>query len=275
MQKILTPTDFSDPSVNAVIWAADLACVSGAELYILHVSPLPASYSEVPPPASLIQDIHDGAAQHMQKLKEMLLQHTHDSIRIHTQISQGDVSLEIENLAGKINPFAIVMGPEREGALQRLLTGSHTLAAAQQSRYPVIVVPENCHYSKLKRIGLGVELSEVIETIPVDFIRQLQQQFHASLYVLHINIMAGAMLAGERKEEAGWLFELLKDLEPQYHYLYQENVEEGLCRYAEKYQLDMLIVFPHRRNFVKQLFFHGHTRGLALHSHIPVLFFHD
>jgi|GEM_PF-3576087 len=275
MQKVLAPTDFSEPSVNAVTWAADLACVSGAELYVLHVSPLPASYSEIPPPASLIQDIGSKAEQRMRELKEMLLQHTHDSIRIHTQISQGDILLGIESLADKITPFAIVMGPEREGPLQRLLAGSHTLAAAKQSRYPIIVVPENCHFSKLKRIGLGVELSEVIETIPVDFIRQLQQQFHASLYVLHINIVAGAMLAGKRKEEAGWLVELLEDLEPQYHYLYQENVEEGLCRYAEKYQLDILIVFPHRRNSITKLFFQGHTHDLALHSPIPILFFHD
>ncbi|NCT74747.1 MAG: universal stress protein [Chitinophagaceae bacterium] len=275
MQKILAPTDFSDPSVNAVTWAADLACVSGAELYVLHVSPLPASYSEVPPPVSMIQDMHERAVKRMKELKEKLLQHTHDSIRIHTQISQGDVLLEIESLAGKIDPYAIVMGPEHEGALQRLLTGSHTLAAAKQSRYPVIVVPADCRYSKLKRIGLGIELNEVIKTIPVDFIKRLQQQFHAALYVFHISIVPGAPLAGERKEEAGWLSEILKEMDPQYHYLYQENVEEGLCRYAEKYQLDMLIVFPHRRNFFKQLFFPGHTRALALHSNIPVLFFHD
>lgn len=256
-------------------WAADLACVSGAELYVLHVSPLPVSYSEVPPPASMIQDIHDRAVKRMKELKEMLQQHTHDSVRIHTQISQGDVLLEIETLAGKINPFAIVMGPEREGALQRLLTGNNTLAAAKQSKYPVIVVPADCSYSKLKRIGLGIELNEVIKTIPVDFITRLQQQFHAVLYVLHISTVPGALLAGERKEEADWLYELLKERDPQYHYLYQENVEEGLCRYAEKYQLDMLIVFPHRRNFFKQLFFPGHTRALALHCNIPVLFFHD
>lgn len=275
MQKILVPTDFSKSSLNAVTWAADLACVSGAGLYLLHVSPLPASYSEVPPPALLIQDINDRAVQRMQELKELLQQHTHDSIRIHTQISQGDVLLEIESLAGKIRPFAIVMGPERAGALQRLLTGSNTLAAARQLKFPVIVVPENCHYSKLKRIGLGVDFSEVIETIPVAFISQLQQQFHSSLYVLHINTIPGTVLAGEQKEEAAWLTELLKDLDPQYHYLYQENVEEGLSRYSEKYELDMLIVFPHRRNFFKQLFSHDHTRGIVLHSHIPILFFHD
>jgi nucleotide-binding universal stress UspA family protein len=82
MKTIVAPTDFSAISVNAVNYAADLACIIGADLSLIHVCQIPMAFSEVPVTESRIDEIVRNAEEKMKVFKENILERTRERINI-------------------------------------------------------------------------------------------------------------------------------------------------------------------------------------------------
>jgi len=61
MRTIIAPTDFSPVSINAVNYAADMACMLRANLTLFHVYPIPQPVSEVPVTEYNIEQIESDA----------------------------------------------------------------------------------------------------------------------------------------------------------------------------------------------------------------------
>ena len=80
MKTIIAPTDFSAASLNAVNYAADMACVIATNLTLLNVCPIPVSFSDVPSPAYSTAELVSNAEEQMKVLKENILLRTRDRI---------------------------------------------------------------------------------------------------------------------------------------------------------------------------------------------------
>ena len=61
------------PSLNAANYAADMACVIGADLALLHVYSIPVVISEVPVPAYSLDKLIKDAEEQMKQLKEKIM----------------------------------------------------------------------------------------------------------------------------------------------------------------------------------------------------------
>jgi nucleotide-binding universal stress UspA family protein len=276
MKTIIAPTDFSAASLNAVNYAADMACVIGTNLSLLHVCPIPVSLSDVPSPAYSTAELVADAEEQMKLMKENLIYRTRDRIKITTEIKQGDVVLGIDELCHNANPYAVVMAAESNAAFERFLFGGKTINAVRQLAWPLIVVPPGVKFTSIKKIGLACDLKNVIDTIPVKEIKNLVQEFHAQLHVLHANSEADGSLTAETVEESGWLQEILGGLNPEYHFIKgAEDIEQSINDFAEKNNLDLLIVIPKKHNLISKIFKHSHAKQLVLHAHVPVMAIHE
>lgn len=60
-----------------------------------------------------------------------------------------------------------------------------------------------------------------------------------------------------------------------YHFLNNKDVEEGLTGFAEKNNLDLLIIVPKKHNIFDKLFHKSHTKKLMLETHVPVMSVHE
>jgi nucleotide-binding universal stress UspA family protein len=275
MKTIIVPTDFSAQAKNAAYYAAEMAVEIDASLSLLHVYQPPMSFSEVPVPAEDINAMIKDAEEKIDRLKGELLSKTMGNIKIYAEVKTGTIVTEIEAFCKSVKPYAVIMGTQGTGAVERFFFGSNTLAAMRRLDWPLIVVPPGAKFAAITKVGLACDFRKVVETTPVEEIKSLIKDFHAELHVLHVSREAGDAFKPEVVEESGLLQEMLEEVHPQYHFIGKEDVDEALNEFAVKNKLDLLIVIPKSHNILDRLVHKSHSKQLALHSQVPIMSVHE
>ena len=273
MKTILVATDFSSAALNAANYAADMALAINADMLLLHIYQLPVSYSEIVVPLTE-EDIMGNAEKDINELKEELTGKTGGKIKIETEIRIGVFfHKDLKTVCERINPYAVVMGSQGTTASEHLFFGSHTVHAMKHLAWPLITVPPGTTFSSIKKIGLACDLDKVVDTIPIDEIKMLMKDFNAELHILNTN--RGKEFNPNIVFESGMLMEMLTPLKHEYHFITNENIDEGIMDFAEKNNIDLLIVLPRRHSLLDKLVHKSHTKQLVLHSHVPVMALHQ
>ncbi len=275
MRTIIAPTDFSPASVNAVNYAADMACMLGTHLTLFHVYAIPQPVSEVPVTGYSIEEIKYDAEKKMGDLKESLLDRTGERIAIHTELRAGDVLLNLTGYCAEVAPYAVVTGPESLSGLERVVLGGKTTGAVKRLQSPLFVVPADAKFKGIAKIGLACDLKKVIETVRVEEIRELINDFDAELHVLNISENLTDALSDEASEEADWLRDMLEEFHPRYHFINDPDIEHGIIEFSEKEKPDLIIVIPKKHNLLSKLFHPSHSQRLVLHTQVPVMSLHE
>jgi nucleotide-binding universal stress UspA family protein len=275
MKTIVAATDFSPVSLNAVRYAADMARAVNAVLSIIYISPLPMAFSEVPMPAQGMDELIQNAQKQMKQLKSDLDFIQEGKLQIYTEVKSGMVLSEIKSICENIHPHAIVMGSQGSGVIERFMFGSIASSAITSLPSPLIIVPPNAKFDTIKKIGLACDLKKVTKTFPLDQIKLLLQDFKAELYVIHVNLDKEESYDIEIMEETEDLQKMLQELNPSYHFLNNTGVNEGLIQFAERNDLDMLIVVPKKHSIIGNIFHRSHSKQVALHSQVPIMAVHE
>lgn len=272
MKTILVSTDFSPAAVNATNYAADMALAAGADLFLFHVYQVPVAVTDVPLVLMSVEDLKISAEQKLRRLKEDVRHITSGKLNILTETRLGKVTDELENICATVQPFAVVMGTTGHSSIDRILFGSTTLTAIRHLTWPVICVPKGKEYGPgIKKIGFACDLRQVEETTPFTAIIHFVKEMEAELYVL--NVEEGSKKSSP--EQTALLGTALKELEPQFHFIQHDDIEDGINEFAEKNNLDLIIAIPKKHKLLESLFRPGSTRQLVTESHIPVMCIHE
>lgn len=274
MKIIVAPTDFSTISLNAVNYATDMACILGANLALVHVCPIPVSLSDVPVPPYPFEELISDAERKMEELKNFLVLRSGKRIKIFTEVRQGFIIPQLHEYCDTLDPYAVVMGTERAGRFERMITGATAFSAMAQLSLPVITVPEGAVFSGISKIGLACDLKNVVDTIPIEELKNLVKGFHAEFHVLHVTTEPKSFTPVQVSESA-FLQEMIGDLHPIYHFMDGSDVESTICSFAEKHDFDILFVFPKKHTILSKILHHSHSKRLVLQTHIPVLTIHE
>lgn len=272
MKTIIVPTDFSAASENALQYAIGLAKETGSSLLLFHAYQVPVNVGEVPIALMSVEELHHTADAKMQELK-ILLEKNSPSIKIYTESILGDTIDELETLCEKTNPFAIVMGSHGAG-IEKVFFGSTTLKAIKQLCWPVIVVPPDCKYHHIAKIGFACDFKKVVENTPVHAILDLVQKFKAKLYVLNVDHNS-KHFKPDTPEQSLLLHTLLEQAAPEYFFIDNENTEQGIKNFAAENNLDIVIIIPKKHNAIEGLFKKSHTKQLVFSSHTPLMCVHE
>jgi nucleotide-binding universal stress UspA family protein len=272
MKKIIAATDFSAAATNAALYATDMALSIGANLLLVHIWQLPVSYGEMPMPITE-KEIMEGAKQGMDTLEQQLISKSKGKINISTKLRMGGFFEELEAICDAIKPYAVLMGSQGTTAAERTIFGGHTVHAMKNLHWPLIAVPTGTVFSSIKKIGLACDFNNVDETIPVDEIKLLVKNFNASLHIL--NTRKKESFDPDIVFQSGALQQMVSDLKPTYHFITHEDADEGIMDFAEKNNIDLLIVFPKHHSLIGKLVYRSHTKNLVLHSHVPVMALHQ
>jgi nucleotide-binding universal stress UspA family protein len=114
----------------------------------------------------------------------------------------------------------------------------------------------------------------VIHTVPLDKIKNIIKEFGASLQVLYVRPEDSNAFTNEKIFESGWLHMALEDLHPLYQYVSGENIEEKICEFAKENKVDLLIIVPKKHILLSKIFVHSNSKGVVLHTHVPVMAIH-
>lgn len=271
MKTIIVATDFSDAASNAANYAADMALAIGANLLLVHIYQIPASYLEIPVAAGEDQ-IRTDAEESLSLLKKELLRRTNSHVNIESQFLVGVFYAELKNICEQVQPYAVVMGSQGTTAAERVLFGGHTLYSMKHLVWPLITVPPHAGFSQIKKICLACDFEKVLDSTPVNEIKRLVNDFHAELHV--INSGKQELYQPDLVFESGMLQEILAPLKPQYHLITSENTDESIINFVENNHIDLLITLPKRRGLLEKLAHKSISKQLILHTHVPVMAMH-
>ena len=275
MKTIIVPTDFSPIATNAMNFAADMAVNINASLMLLHIYQVPVSMTDVPVVMVSAEELRKSSEAKLQELKDSLTHITSGKIKVYTEARMGDVSDELEDVCKLIQPFAVIMGTRGASRVERVLFGSTTLTAIRHLKWPVIVVPPGKEYGTgIKKIGFACDFDKVVESTPIQFIKNMVKEFAEELHVLNVDY-EGRHFKPETPEESMLLHELLTDLNPVYHFIEHADVEDGINEFAEQNNIDLLITIPKKHKLLDSLFKKSSTKQLVTQSHVPVMCVHE
>lgn len=138
---VLAPVDFSDPSLDAVESAADVAARFDAGLLLVHVVP---ALPRLPPDVSIFREgeyeerLHGEAAK---RIGELSAKYSSRGIAIRTEVGlANDVSMEILRIGERHQADLIVMATHGMTRWNRLVFGSVAEKVVRTSSIPVLVL---------------------------------------------------------------------------------------------------------------------------------------
>ncbi len=274
MKTLIVPTDFSPVSLNAANYAADMAHAIGADLILLHVIQIPVSVAEMPLSEMTYEEMIRQAEKEIQNLKDKLAWRTSGKINITADVSAGSIGFQLQELCKRKKPFAVVMGTQGAGAVERFFIGSNTLTAVHTIPYPVLVVPEQAVFKEIKKIAWACDLKDADEPFPLDNLKELMSIFNASLDILNVE-SGGHKMTKDSATQSVSLQNLLAGFHPRFHFISEESVEDGINKFTEENLPDLLLVIPKKHGFFESLFRRSQSKKIVLHPHTPVMTIHE
>jgi nucleotide-binding universal stress UspA family protein len=141
-RRILCPVDFSESSLDAVMYALDMAEEADARLTLLHVVEGPAMLGDDPAfPAADYQRLRADAEQRArERLLALVPEEARTYCTVETVVVEGRAHREILRQADERAADLVVMGVHGRGAIDLAVFGSTTQGVIRAATCPVLVV---------------------------------------------------------------------------------------------------------------------------------------
>ncbi len=277
MKKILVPTDLSSVAGNAYRYAVQLAKEFGSHIDAVHVY---RTMANVHTPLMLIRPDQHVGEYPREYMKPFVEKSTTGLDATSLASVPVDYELEMGFPASTINYRSeeydlIVMGKKGENSLSEKLFGGVATTVAASSKCPVLLVPEVAEYRNIKRI-LYAYNEEALEATPIDTVMNLAEKFKAQVHFVHVDEdknkaykvqepMFEQVFGGNA--EPAVLIEMVS--------LEDKSMEHAIDRYVKENEIDLVVMYSHRKNIFERLFLQSHTRNLGYQTKIPLLVLHE
>jgi nucleotide-binding universal stress UspA family protein len=274
MKTILVLTDFSDAAANAASFAAALTHqleVSGLILYHSYEwSPPVQTAVPVLEPAN-VESLHQDSLENLTLLKDRLRSFTNERTIIEILTDDRPLIMAAEAIGTQHQAGLLVMGVTGKSRLEQVLVGSNTINIAKESTIPVLLVPREAHFEKIRRIVFACDLKKVSKSTPAKEIRSLIHQLGAKLLVLNVDTEDQEHFTPDTITEQMVLHQLWDQENPEYHYINADDIAKGVAQFALEHDIQLVIAVPKQHGFFNSLFHSSLTKKLTFEILVPLL----
>ncbi|MFE3849400.1 universal stress protein [Flavobacterium sp. LB3P45] len=272
MKKILFPTDFSEASINAFIYALKLADSIKGEIITLHVYDIPqVGYSNVPGVLNEIYDLvelgnFENYKDQIPFLRRIAEQNNMEHTKISNVLDNGNLITKIVKIIKDEDIDYVVMGTKGATSLKETFLGTATTKVMNATKAIVFAIPENCKYKQIKKILFLTKynyedikvLKKVIEFATV---------FEAHIDCLHVKSPHQNDNDAFKEE---W-HKIAKDQDITLHIISNNDVEGIILEFIDLNEIDMITMHVYHKNFLEKLFQVSLSKKLAIHVDVPIL----
>lgn len=272
MKKILFPTDFSDVSKNAFIYALKLANALEAEIITLHVY-------QINSPAYLDVSIYLQEIYEYEELSEFenfkdevpILRNIAEAndlahIPISNVLIQGSLVSEIVKISKEENIDCIVMGTKGITHLRQIFLGTNATKIMNESKTIVLAIPEKCKYVPITKILFTTKYSfEDIEILQK--VQNLAKVLHAHIDCLNIKPV-------HKVYNDDFIIDfknVFKNDQVAFHSVLSNDVEGAILDFIQQNNTNMIAVHIKHKMFFEKLFQVSLSEKLAIDINIPFL----
>jgi nucleotide-binding universal stress UspA family protein len=235
MNTVIVPVDFSETSLHAARYAAQLlAGHYGVTMVLYH------SYSR--------SSEAEKATTDLENLKAGLM-------KAHV--------VKMEILAHEENDF--VDGLEKAARHRR----------ADLVIMGITIVPENAEFKPLKNVMLTSDFKNTVETTPSVPIKDFLDIFQPQLHIVNVDKDHYISLTEDYEKEKQELKQMFADYRPEFYFMRLYDVDEAINLFAESRNIDLIIAVQKNHSFIGKLLSGNRTKTLSYHSKMPILVMHE
>ncbi len=276
--KILFPTDFSEPALNAFRYALLMADRMEAKIEVLNVVFPQGESLDFPEMVAVsTQKVLEVQRTLLKKFIENGMTQVLDQLKNAPEIvSDIEIGTPIESITftAKRDDVDMIMigsrGDKRSG-IEKLM-GSIAAGVVKKAHCPVLVIPEKVPFEPITQIAFA---SNTLESDPFEIWKVIEMLKKPNLIVhcVHFNYKKeGDQEATEHLETMKEFFDKNQSaLQMKYHNLPGTKLEDDLNEFVENNGVNMLIMHRTRHSFWERIFKGSATRTMTLHTHVPLL----
>lgn len=265
MKAIIAPIDFSEASINALSFAAELSKRAGVRLIVLNTFKS--------------DDDEKEAKAKMGSVQSNLNESFGPDLKCETLLVQGDLIAAMNSLISSEKPDLIIMGTKGASGIKRILIGSNAVKVISEIKIPILVIPEMALYENFKkggksRIVLATDL-ELLNNERCVFILKEIAMFIVEPKVRVLSVRPkNTKLPELKKIGRSFLLSVFKpEIESKSVTLFGNNVLEGINYYLnQKSDCGLIAMIATDSG---SLFEKHYTREMASHTNLPLLVLHD
>ena len=267
MRNIIVPTDFSENAANALKYAINMAFHFDSKIHLIHV------YNSPPSGVGMMRSVTDfmrndaegELSKIVNKNKERLLRGT----SLVAKAIEGYTEQVITQYAKSIGADLIIMGTQGGSGLKEIFIGSNTSAVIKHSEVPVLAIPNNFTYQRLKDIALAIDGQVISSADVVEPLIILAKEYQSHVSVLHVEkakIAAGI-------DEGINVF--LTEVAHSFNTIYKGKVTKSINDFVLKTDANMLCMIHRDRGYLGNLFHKSVVKKEAFDSPVPLLVLYD
>ncbi len=261
MNTVIVPVDFSETSLNAARYAAQLLTGHyGVNMILYH------SYSK--------SSEGEKATAELGALKETLLKDHVVKMEVLAH-EESDFVDGLEKAARHRRADLVIMGITGKSALAQVFFGSNTLKMAERKVCPVLIVPQDAVFKPLKNVMLTSDFKNTVETTPSAPIKDFLDVFNPQLHVVNVDKDHYISLTEDYEKEKQELKQLFADYKPEFYFMRLYDVDEAINLFAESRNIDLIIAIQKNHSFIGKLLSGSRTKTLSYHSKMPILVMHE
>lgn len=180
----------------------------------------------------------------------------------------------INDICKEENAELIVTGVSEKSGLERIIVGSNALRLSEAAHCPVLMVPPDAPILPVKRVLLACDLEKVSEATPLDALDKVLETFQAQLVVINVDD-GNRHFSPKTVEEIYRLHHVFDKYKPEYAFVENKDIAEGILDYAKEQDISLVITIPRYYNFLRNLFHKSTTKNLVYNSKLPLLTLHE
>jgi len=276
MKKILFPTDFSDAATNAFVHALEFAKIVKAELILLHTFEIPVYDSQFFPEnyASIYSSIElakfEMFKDEIPKLRAIAAERKLDDIVIKHRLMDGDLIYNLKNAVEEDQIDFVIMGTNSVSDWTKFFTGSNTESVISGVEVPVLCVPVEAKFKKIRTIGFTTRYREK-DKKELKKILKIAKKTDAKVKSLYVKTSDSDVNEVVIKE---WQREFAEE-NVEFLVLPSDEVKETILDFILYKDIDILTTITHKRSFFESIFDSSFTKKISKEVPIPVLVMHE
>ncbi|OCB76768.1 universal stress protein UspA [Flavobacterium piscis] len=276
MKKILFPTDFSECATNAFVHALEFAKVVNAELILLHTFEIPVYDSQFFPEnyAAIYSSIElakfEMFKDEIPKLRTIAEERNLSDIVIKHRLMDGDLIYNLKNAVEEDKVDFVIMGSSGETDWTKFFLGSNTSSVISEIQVPVLCIPADTKFKKIKTIGFTTRYREK-DKAELRKVLDIAKKTNAKVKSLYVKTSGSDVSDVTIKE---WEREFANE-NIEFLVLPGDEVKETILDFILYKDIDILTTITHKRSFFEGLFDSSFTKKIAKEVSVPVLVMHE
>ncbi|MDN5205052.1 universal stress protein [Fulvivirgaceae bacterium BMA10] len=272
IKNILVPIDFSECSINALKYALAMSHEIKSKVTVIHSYhvPLPSTDISFTLDADSIEDYKKKVLEDFAALKSMIHGLNQANFKVIIAYAIDAILMSVENFSTDL----IIMGTKGASGISKTFLGSVSTSVVKKSKVPVLVIPADQTFKPFNKIAFACDYGNMQDPLGLDLLKTFALLFDSSIHIVNVNTGDGT-----RRDESPHAINVLNNsfqgAKFSYHDIANEDIVEGINRYIQSHEIDLLSVMPRKHRIIEKILKPSVSKKIVQHTHLPMLTFHE